>query len=90
MRIAVQLVGPTTRLHGSPERAAPRNDVVVNLARELNVSLEPMHPDSTDDTLRTWFSVDVPDESTAQSVVTQLLRQPDVVAAYVKPPDALP
>jgi hypothetical protein len=49
-----------------------------------------MHPGSTDDTLRTWYSVDVADEATAHSVVTQLLRQPDVAAAYVKPPDALP
>jgi hypothetical protein len=49
-----------------------------------------MHPDSTDDALRAWYSVDVPDEATAQSVVTQLLRQPGVAAAYVKPRDALP
>jgi hypothetical protein len=90
LRIAVQLVAPTVRSYSPPQGAARGNDAVSNLARELHISLEPMHPESTDDALRTWYSVDVPDEGTAQTVVAQLRRQPEVAAAFLKPPDALP
>jgi hypothetical protein len=92
MRIAVQLSDTAARSLRAPAtaRETPRDDPLANLARELHVSLEPTHPDSPDPTLRTWYSVDVPDEATAHSVATQLLRRPEVVAAYVKPPDALP
>ena len=89
MRIAVQLT-PTARKHSASSRAAPQYDALANLARDLRVSLEPMHPDSADETLSTWYSVDVPDEATAHTIVSQLLRQPAVAAAYLKPPDELP
>jgi hypothetical protein len=90
MRITVQLSDMAARSLGAPAREPRRDDPLSTLARELHVSLEPTHPDSPDPTLRTWYSVDVPDEATAHSVATQLRRRPEVVAAFVKPPDAMP
>ena len=90
MRIAVQLSETAARSLHAPARGPAGHDAITTLARELHVSLEPTHPDSPDPTLRAWYSVDIPDEATAQAVATQLLRRPEVVAAYVKPPDALP
>jgi hypothetical protein len=90
MRIAVQLSETAARSLRAPARDAANDDGLAKLARDLRVSLQPTHPDTTDPTLRSWYSVDVPDEATAHSVVTELLRRPDVLAAYVKPLDALP
>lgn len=90
MRIAVQLSETAARSLRATTSKANGEHALATLARDLRVSLQPTHPDTTDPTLRSWYSVDVPDEATAHSVVTQLLRQSDVLAAYIKPPDALP
>lgn len=91
MRIAVQLSDTAVQsLRANAHATANDDHALAKLTRDLSVSLEPTHADTTDPTLSTWYSVDVPDETTAHSVVTQLLCHPDVLAAYVKPLDALP
>ena len=90
MRIAVQLSETAARSLRAASPNAAGEHALAKLARDLRVSLQPTHPDTSEPTLRSWYSVDVADEAIAHSVVTQLLRQPDVLAAYIKPPDALP
>jgi len=60
------------------------------LANRLGIILEPLHPQSPDQALMTFFSAEVPDTDTAQRVIGRLLQSPHVMAAYLKPPDAPP
>jgi len=52
---------------------------------ELGLPLEPMHPGVTDPGLRAYLTAEVPDEDTAQRVMTRLQRVTSVEAAYIKP-----
>jgi hypothetical protein len=60
------------------------------LAERLGVTLVPMHPGSSDPTLRRYYSVEVADPAAAERVATRLRESPVVAAAYIKPPDAMP
>lgn len=60
------------------------------LARELGIAFRPLHPDTDDSTLRTYFTVDVPSPASADRVAARLRDSPAIAAAYVKPPDAMP
>ena len=79
--ITVQVKPETTR------RGASALD---DLARELGIAFQPMHPDTDDSTLRTYFTVDVPNAASAERVAARLRDSPAIAAAYVKPPDAMP
>lgn len=61
-----------------------------DLARELGIVFRPMHPDTEDSTLRTYFTVDAPNAASAERVAARLRDSPAIAAAYVKPPDAMP
>ena len=60
------------------------------LANQLGIILQPLHPQSLDQALMTYFSAEVPDADVAQRAINRLLQSPHVTAAYVKPPDAPP
>jgi len=57
---------------------------------ELELALEPMHLETNDPVLQSYFIVEVPDSVTAQRVIERLQQSPAIEAAYVKPPDELP
>jgi hypothetical protein len=74
-----------------PELALPRGAPALDaLAGELGVTFRAMHPDTDDPTLRTYFTVDVPNAASAERVAARLRDSPAIAAAYVKPPDAMP
>jgi pyruvate/2-oxoglutarate dehydrogenase complex dihydrolipoamide acyltransferase (E2) component len=77
MRITVQLA---PELIEAPE--------VARLADELGISLQAMHPGTSDPALASYFVVDVADAGAAQDIVSRLRHSPAVRAAYVKPHDA--
>jgi hypothetical protein len=56
---------------------------------DLGVTLEPLHPGTTDPDLAGQFFADVP-EASADDICARLLAHPAVVAAYTKPPDGPP
>jgi hypothetical protein len=90
MRITVQLSGDAAQSLRARAPATPESQALWATANGLGISLEPLHPDSDDPTLRTYFTVDVPDGAAAQHVIDHLRQNPAVSAAYVKPPDAMP
>ena len=49
--------------------------------------LQATHPDTTDPSLATFFTVDVEDASAAAEILRRLREDPAVEAAYVKPDD---
>jgi hypothetical protein len=60
------------------------------LFQTFGVTLEPLHPGSSDPTLRTFFIADIADADMAGRVLEALQRHPAVGAAYIKPMEELP
>ncbi len=60
------------------------------VARELGVTLTPMHPDIDDPELAAYYTVETPDAETAELVAIRLQSLEAIAFAYVKPADALP
>jgi hypothetical protein len=61
-----------------------------NLVTSQNLPLSPVHPGTTDLALAATFTVHTPDQEVAKRLLTDLLSNPAVEAAYVKPPESLP
>ena len=90
MQITVQLQADVARrLHqrGSPTAGSQELNQITN---QLGVTLEPIHPGTEDPELTRYFTVEAPDQSTAERVIARLRQSKAVEAAYVKPPDATP
>jgi hypothetical protein len=89
MRITVQVslsAARQLREAAPPARAARAGGVL----GWLDHPLDPVHPGTTDPTLQTFFHIEVEDPEAASRLVEQLLRDPAVTGAYIKPPDEPP
>jgi hypothetical protein len=90
MRITVQVSANVARaLH---QRGPPtaESEELLRIIETFGLALEPMHRDTDDPNLQSYFIVEVPDHATAQRVINRLQQLEAVKAAYVKPPDELP
>ena len=56
----------------------------------LGITIQPMHPGTTDPTLASYFYVDVPDQPAAERVIALLRQYSSVEAAFLKPPEGPP
>ena len=63
---------------------------LLQLVRDYEGRLEPMHPGSDNSELQSFFTVDVADSGQAQALSERLLQHPSVLAAYIKPAEGLP
>ena len=90
MQITVQLQADVARR--LRERAPPtaESEELNRVTKQLGVVLEPMHPRTADPDLTRYFTVEAPDQATAERVVARLRQSKAVEAAYLKPPDAMP
>jgi hypothetical protein len=90
MQVTVQVsVDVAQALHqGSPPTA--ESEELLKTIGTFGLALEPMHRDTDDPNLQSYFTVEVPDHATAQRVMNRLQQSESVKAAYVKPPDELP
>ncbi len=86
MLITVQLAEDATRATQAGQAPAELRQ----LAGQLGIVFQALHPGSRDWALMSFFAVEVPDAASAERVIAALLRSPHVAAAYVKPPDAPP
>lgn len=89
MRVTVQVPHAVAQALHNRAPANPSSDQILDLTKNLGVSLKPMHPGTDDPNLATFFALDVPDRQTAETV-TQRLRQCEGCSAYIKPLDAMP
>jgi hypothetical protein len=95
MRVSIQFdLDAARELHRSAERRAgkvgrgsSRARGVQQLARELGVTLSPVHPGQTDDLLAPFFYVEVPDGPTAEHVAKRFRQADGVEGAWVRPSD---
>ncbi len=65
-------------------------ETLLQTVEDSALTLQPMHPGTSDPALQTYFIVETPDAVTAQQIIDRLLPLETVMAAYVKPLDALP
>ena len=63
---------------------------VTDALADMGLSLRSVHPRTEDPTLRSYSTVEVPDEATARQVTERLTGLEQIEAAYVQPPAELP
>jgi hypothetical protein len=94
MRITVQLDPATARnfTQRSQRRVRAKGPTAElrSALNNLSVDLTPLHPGVDDETLGSYFAIDVPDSKTAEQIVRRLRPVRGIRAAYVTPADALP
>ena len=86
MRIVVQLTPAATKELRAPGARHGHRHVLAWLQEPLT----PMHPQTTDPSLASFFEVHVSDPAAASRLAERLQGDPAVDAAYVKPDDELP
>lgn len=59
---------------------------ILNVERNFNLIIKPLHPGAKDPRLISHFMIEVPDKATAELVAASLLQSKYVEAAYIKPP----
>ena len=63
---------------------------LLSLVNRLGVNLKPVHPSARDPLLIPFFTVEVPDQATAERIIAALRESKAVEGAYIKPPEAAP
>ena len=92
MRVTLQVVTRSERgksVARSMSAARSASDAVAQLQGELGIRLQPLHPDTSDPTLLSWHTTELPDDDRGSRLLEQLRNSPQVAAAFVKPPDAM-
>jgi hypothetical protein len=83
MRITLQLTPAAARRARAPRSRSATRPVLPWLKH----SLQPVHPTTKDPALATFFTVEVDNATQASELVEQLLKDPSVEGAYIKPDD---
>ena len=87
--VTVQL-SPDVALALHEQMPSDESEELLKMLKDLGVTLEPMHPGARDPLLTPFFTVEVPDQATAERVIASLVESEAVEGAYIKPPEALP
>ena len=72
------------------DRPTVESEALLKMIEDFDLTLQPMHPDSSDPSLQSYFTLEVSGDAAAQEIIDRLQALDSVVAAYVKPPDELP
>lgn len=74
------------------DRARQLHGTRVGIAQSVvsGVALQPMHPGTDDPDLMRFFTVEVPDGTSAEQLIARIQEDAMVEAAYLKPPDEMP
>ena len=86
MIVTVQVTLEVARVLQNQSEPTPSSEELISVLEELEITLEPIHPDTGDPLLVTFFTVDVLDSDTAEKVINRLLLSEAIEAAYLKPP----
>lgn len=90
MYVTIQLQPEAALALQGRRRATTASRELLKTTRDLDVTLKPMHPDTDDPNLASYFMVELPDAATAERVIARLQNCKAIEAAYMKPPDELP
>jgi hypothetical protein len=90
MQITVQLKTDAARhLHRQVAPTA-ESEELNRITKQFGVMLLPIHPGTVDPDLIRYFTVEAPDQATAQRMIARLEQNKAVEAAYLKPLDVMP
>lgn len=64
--------------------------VLLTETNRLGLDLHAMHPDVDDAELQSYFVAELSDASIANNIIEDLMKVPNIEAAYIKPADELP
>ena len=90
MEVTVYLRPEVARGLGGDQSATPAVSELARAVEELGIGPLPPSAAAEDGRPATAIAVEVPDLAAAERVVARLRRVEGVVAAYVKPSDAMP
>jgi len=90
MQVTIQVSADVARALHQQSPPTAKSETLLRMVDTLGYALEPMHRDTDDPNLQSYFIVEAPDSATAQRVIDRLRESEAVEAAYVKPPDELP
>jgi hypothetical protein len=83
-------VSPDVALALHQQTPSDKSEELLELLKDLDVTLKPMHPGARDPLLTPFFTVEVPDQATAERVIAGLGESEAVEGVYIKPAEALP
>jgi hypothetical protein len=87
IRISIQVsLDIANKLHQRSSISDGELAEILNVERNFNLIIKPLHPGAKDPNLIRHFIVEVPDKATVELVVDSLLQSKHVEAAYIKPP----
>ena len=90
VQVIVQVSDDVARvLHKRSPPTAKSEDLLKRI-ESFGLVLEPMHRNTEDLNLQSYFIVEALDESTAQNVINSLQQSESVEAAYMAPAHGLP
>jgi len=72
------------------QQVNPEVQNLLNLATEIGVELEPVHPNASDPLLTPFFIISVTHQELAERIILSLKQFMIVEAAYLKPDEQLP
>jgi hypothetical protein len=90
MQVTIQVSPDVARTIHQRVPPTAESEELLRMIETFGLTLEPMHRDTDDPNLQSYFMVAVPDNTTAQRVMDCLQQLEAVKATYVKPPDELP
>lgn len=90
MQATVQVTGDVARAIRARQTSTWEAKGLLGLLNEWGVTVTPLHSDTADPELQTYFVMDLPDDGSAEEILGHLRDMAGVEAAYVKPPDDLP
>lgn len=89
MVVTVQVVEDVLVLPRGTQRAAP-SPAIERLTNEFGIAFRSLHSGTADPTLRSWYTVDLPDDVRGARTLDRLRHHPLIAGAFVKPAEALP
>jgi transcriptional regulator with XRE-family HTH domain len=90
MQVIVQVSPEVAQVLRGESSPTPETQTLSEMAKDLGVSLEPLHPGVDDPLLARFFTFQLPDRAASERAFERLLRLKGVEAAYAKPPDEMP
>ena len=87
--IIIQVSAEVVRSLQQPGVSTTDTQELFNKAKDLGISLQPMHPGTGDPVLATYFTAEVADSAIAKRIITHLLElkdKPMVFAVFVVAP----
>jgi hypothetical protein len=90
MQVTVQVSTDVARALNKQGPSNANSQALLRTIEAFGLALEPIHRDTDDSNLRSYFTVKVQDHATAQRIIDRLRQLGAIKAAYVKPPDGLP